>query len=59
MTCYGKESHMGRRRRPTVMEGRAVMPAPAAVKRSASGPLRALDRGSRRHHLSNMTAGQT
>jgi hypothetical protein len=58
MTCSGEESHMGRRRRPAVMKGEAVMPVPAAVKGSACGPLRALDRGSRRHHLAYMTAGQ-
>jgi len=58
MAGCGEESHMERRCRPAVMEGEAVMPAPAAVKGSAHGPLRALDRGSRRHHLANMTAGQ-
>jgi hypothetical protein len=41
------------------MEGEAVMPVPAAVKGSAYGPLRALDRGSRRHHFAHMAAGQT
>jgi len=59
MAGCGEESHMERRCRPAVMEGEAVMPAPAAVKGSVHGPLRALDRGSRRHHLANMTAGQT
>ena len=59
MAGCGEESHMERRCRPAVMEGEAVMPAPAAVKGSVHGPLRALERGSRRHHLANMTAGQT
>lgn len=42
-----------------VMEGGAVMPAPADVKGSARGPLRALDRGRRRDHLAARIAGQT
>src|SRR6516225_11549367 len=51
MTSCSEEGHIGRQRRPAIMEGEAVMPAPAAVKGSAYGPLRALDRGSRRHHF--------
>ena len=47
MAGCGEESHMERRCRPAVMEGEAVMPAPAAVKGSVHGPLRALERGSR------------
>jgi hypothetical protein len=59
MTGSGEESHMERRCRRRLGKVKAVMPAPAAVKGLAYGPLRALDCGRRRHHLANMTAGET
>ena len=44
-------------RPPAGLFGKLLMPAPAAVKGSACGPLRALDRFGRGHRLPIMTGG--
>jgi len=46
-------------RPPAGLFGTPIVPAPAAVKGSACGPLRALDRFGREHGLTIMTGGLT